>query len=151
MTTCPSPVDTYAYWSSDKNKELLQSYFVDWVFRKKRFCQYICSHLPWWCSKRWSARFLTSKNGTIWVEHTLESDHEEADARVLTHISHRTLTSKVSNVVIYSTATDVFVNALYHYQQKWKRVELEELYNSFGVGKPLMAEFHFFLAALPFL
>ena len=29
------PVDTDAYWASSKNKELLQSYFVDWISRKK--------------------------------------------------------------------------------------------------------------------
>ena len=75
------------------------------------------------------------KNGIVEEELTLESDHEEADDRILTHISHMTLTSKVRNLVICSTDTNVFVSALYHYLQKWKRLGLKELWIAFGVGK----------------
>lgn len=131
------PVDTDAYWDSSKNKELLQSYFVDWVFRKKYSgTTYVLIYLVG-VVKDGQPRCLPIKNGIIGEEHTLKSNHEEADDRILTHISHMTLILKVSNVVICSTDTDVFVSTLYHYQQKWKRILLETLYVVFGVGKTL--------------
>lgn len=131
----PLPVDTDAYWASSKNKELLQSYFVDWISRKKDSVTASVLIYLGGVVKDGQPRCFTIKNGIVEEELTLESDHEEADDRILTHISHMTLTSKVSNVVICSTDTDVFVSALYHYLQKWKRLGLKELWIAFGVGK----------------
>jgi len=128
-------VDTDAYWASSKNKEYLQSYFVDWISRKKD--SVIASVLIYLGGvvKEGQPKCFTIKNGILEEEINLESDHEEADDRILTHISHMTRTLKVTNVVICSTDTDVFVSALYHYLQKWKTSGLNELWIAFGVGK----------------
>lgn len=65
----------------------------------------------------------------------MASGHEEADDRILTHVSHIALTSSANQVVICSTDTDVLVNALYHYQEKWMNLGLKELWVAFGMGK----------------
>lgn len=131
----PLPVDVEAYWASSKNKQLLQSYFVDWICRKKAFERNCSVIYLGGVLKEGQPKCLSIRNGNIEEEMSLASDHEEADNRILTHVSHITLTSKASQVVICSTDTDVFVNALYHYQDKWKNSGLKELWIAFGVGK----------------
>ncbi|KAJ8868623.1 hypothetical protein PR048_030162 [Dryococelus australis] len=68
---------------------------------------------------------------------SLASHFEEADERILKHISHMTLTSNVSNVVICSTDIDVVVSALCNYHVTWKTVGLQKLWVAFGVRRTL--------------
>lgn len=135
--TTPLPVDIDAYWASTKNKELLQFYFFEWVSHKEavdksKFTIFIGGVL-----KGNRQMCFTLKNGIIEENLSLVSDHEEADDRILFHIFHIIKTSTSSEIVICSTDTDVFVNALFHYHETWKNAGLEKLWVAFGAGKTL--------------
>ncbi|KAJ8892801.1 hypothetical protein PR048_005382 [Dryococelus australis] len=82
-------------------------------------------------------RCLPIRNGIIEENLNLASHHEEADEKILTHVSHMTLASNVSNAVICSTDTDVVVSALYHFHVTWKNAGIQELWVAFGVGRTL--------------
>ncbi|KAJ8894564.1 hypothetical protein PR048_007227 [Dryococelus australis] len=132
------PVDTVAFWASPKNKQSLQSYFIHWLSQKEYSANSSSFIIyPGRVLQEARGRCLNIRNGIIKENLSLASHHDEADERILTHISHVTLTSNVSNVVICSTDTEVTVSALYHYHVTWKNAGLQELLVAFGLGRAM--------------
>ena len=124
-----------AYWASSNNKIELESFFIDWM-------THCATRLPASMQmylggghKTEPSKCITLSNGQVHEDIMLKSNIEEADDRILFHVSHIVSFSKAKRVVICSTDTDVFVNSLYHYQNTWHQNGLEELWISFGVGK----------------
>jgi len=55
------------------------------------------------------------KNGEVFQHPDLDTDHEEADIRIIPHAVHAVRQSCMTRIVILSSDTDVFVIAMYFY------------------------------------
>lgn len=55
------------------------------------------------------------KNREVFQHPDLDTDHEEADIRIIPHAVHAVRQSCMTRIVILSSDTDVFVIAMYFY------------------------------------
>ena len=56
------------------------------------------------------------------------SNHEEADNRIMMHISHGSIYN-INSILVYSTDTDVLISLIYHYKMSF---QIEELFLIIG-------------------
>ena len=66
-------------------------------------------------------------NGCITLDRLLKCDHEEADDRILFHVSHAIKVDRYQKIVIASPDTDVFISAHHHFS-RWIFFGLVELW-----------------------
>ena len=118
------PVDMDRFWASSSNKIQLQQIFIKWIISNYE------DDIPIYLGGA-HPEDVTScirvSNGNIFSGCLLKCDHEETDGRLLFHINHCVNVHKFTKIVIASSYTDVFVNALYHYS-RWVYFDLKELW-----------------------
>ena len=73
------------------------------------------------------------KNGEVFQHPDLDTDHEEADIRIIPHAVHAVKQSCMTRIVILSSDTDVFVVVMYFYHLLAAN-GLAELWLRGGVG-----------------
>ena len=111
------------FWNSIRNKMLIQQYFIDWMveFQSHGSATVYVGGL-----QDGKCVVITDSNVTSVSE--LTSKHEEADDRIMMHISHACM-DNIKSVLVYSADTDVLISLIYHYQINFT---LEELYVMLG-------------------
>jgi hypothetical protein len=124
----PLPIDMEAYWASSQNKMQLESFFIDWMTQNAVSLTGTLTIFLGGGHKTDPKRCLVICNGNIKEEALLQCNLEEADDRMLFHVSHM-VSSEAKRVVICSTDTDVFVNALYHFHDTWQKM----VYKNYGL------------------
>lgn len=117
------PTDMNGFWSSSSNKHLFQEFFLDFITKSEEIISKVI-----YVGGLNSGISKLIISGVIEDCQSLSSDHEEADNRMMLHITHGSAAG-LKNVLVYSTDTDVFVSLIYHYQQSFN---LEKLYIMLG-------------------
>ena len=98
----------------------LNRFFIDWMTQNAVSLTGTLTIFLGGGHKTDPKRCLVICNGNIKEEALLQCNLEEADDRMLFHVSHM-VSSEAKRVVICSTDTDVFVNALYHFHDTWQK------------------------------
>ena len=119
--------DMALFWNSASNKILIQEYFVDWMIEAKCYNQtiYVGGIEDGKCKK------LSPNQDMILVPELYSNKHEEADDRIMMHISHAGHIG-IKSVLVFSADTDVFVGLSYHYLSSFN---IEELHVIIGGSK----------------
>ena len=113
------PVDMDRFWSSIENQVRLQQFFIKWLsetYKDQKPVYIGGSHL-----NNLSACLRLSGGGESYVR-LLKCDHEEADDRIMFHISHAVVIDQFHKVIVASADTDVFICFMYHFRH-WSMYE----------------------------
>ncbi|XP_057301782.1 uncharacterized protein LOC130636171 isoform X2 [Hydractinia symbiolongicarpus] len=118
------PVEMDRFWSSSENKMGLQQMFINWMIECCR------SEIPVFLGGA-NTDDITSClklcNGERSVVPSLSNDHEEADDRIMYHVSQSISEERFEKVIVASPDTDVFVCSVYHFK-RWIFNGLNELW-----------------------
>ena len=125
----PLPVEMDKFWGSASNKMQLEQIFLDW------FISFYKGSLPVFlggANKVDITSCYKVSDGVSTDQEDLKCFHEEADDRMLFHVTHSIKKDSFKKVVIASPDTDVFVNSIHHFNL-WMYSDLQELW--FIAGK----------------
>ena len=105
-------INTKIFWAVGENTIKLQQFFIDW--HTKNYSGSISLYLGGSHHGEIISWFKLL-DGILTQDHFLKWNPEEVDDRILFYVNHTVKVDKYSKVVIASSDTDVFVNALYHF------------------------------------
>ena len=106
------PVEMDKFWPLSQNKVSFQQFFIKWLLAKDTSGKTI--YLGGNNTPDENACILTS---TAEAEPLLRCFHEEADDRIMYHLSHAVKMDKYRSVIISSPDTDVLVCAIYNFSK----------------------------------
>ena len=118
------PVDLDSFWASADNKVQLQQKFIDWMKTNYKGAKPI--YLGG-ANKEDLTSCIKIAGSNITLEERLKCTHEEADDRMLYHVSHAVRIGCFRKVIVATADTDVFVNLIHHFP-RWQFSDLEELW-----------------------
>ena len=104
------PVEIEKFWQVSKNKVAFQQLFVKWLLKKD--LKEVTIYFGGSALKSENACLV---NSCAKEEPLLKCCYEEADDRMMFHLSHGVKVDEFESVVMCSTDADVYVSAAYHY------------------------------------
>ena len=127
----PLPKELDKFWASNENKMKLQQHFIKYVletYNEEKVVYLGGSHLD-----KPSSCIKISMGNAILVR-MLNCEHEEADDRIMFHISHAVKVDKLKRVTVASADTDVFVCLLYNFNNWVLYADIKEIWMLCGHG-----------------
>ena len=124
------PIDMDGFWSCEDNKVNFKNQFINWI--KHKYTNNSSLYLGGSHSED-QYKCVLLKGPTETSIRLLYCLHEEADDRIMYHVTHSVKVDKVSKVVVASADTDVFI-VLVHNYGKWLKMDLKELWCICGTG-----------------
>ena len=110
----PLPIEFDKFWSLSSNKVSFQQFFIRWLTTNYKGTQIIFfggSHME---DELACTRL---ENGSLHNELSLRCSHEEADDRIMYHLSHVVKSNHFQKIIVASPDTDVFVCVIHHFNQ----------------------------------
>lgn len=111
----PMPVQEKLFWSSDKNKTLLQKFLRNFILRNGNTL-FPGIELVFSATNELCCQTTYLPDNELRIFKLQNKDIEEADTRIMLHINHAVL-EKFTHVFILSTDTDILVLALYFFNK----------------------------------
>ena len=118
------PVEFESFWGSSSNKMQFQQSFIDWVVANNDTGKPL---FLGGANKEDMTSCLKVYNDNPTPQHFLKCTHEEADDRLMLHITHAVNIENFTKVIVASSDTDILVNLVHHYL-RWQYSNLQELW-----------------------
>ena len=113
--------DMSSFWSMSSNKMQVQQLFITYVLNVLKDKRHFFLGGAYSCD---ITQCLKLVDGNYTKFDSLKCDHEEADDRMMVHITHGYKSFQISNkrsgsIIVASPDTDVLVSLIYHYNNTW--------------------------------
>ena len=118
------PVEFESFWGSWSNKMQFQQSFIFWVVANNDTGKALFLGSA---NKENMTSCLKVYNYNLTPQHFLKCAHEEADDRLMLHITHAVNIENFTKVIVASSDTDILVNLVHHYL-RWQYSDLQELW-----------------------
>ena len=143
----PIPVELDQFWASSGNKQRFQQFFINWFITNNKKC--IPVYLGGGHNERLFKCLRIDSTRKIEEDKSLYNEYEEADSRLLFHITQSVQYCSFNRVSIVASDTDVFVSLIHHFHA-WQLLGLKELLMVCGSGtSKCTINIHSLIDALP--
>ena len=143
----PIPVELDQFWASFGNKQRFQQFFINWFITNNKKC--IPVYLGGGHKESLFKCLRIDSTRKVEEDKSLYNEYEEADSRLLFHITQSVQYCSFNRVSLVTSDTDVFVSLIHHFHA-WQLLGLKELLMVCGSGTSKRTiNIHSLIDALP--